>query len=95
MKHLSTHKKNLHKTTLHISCFCSLHSGVHQTFASTHCVEEELCRCEARVETIPNKAFCCWDFGCVFSSVYVNMVSVAVLIFDMPMYSSDRNICRK
>lgn len=42
---------------LHVSSLCGFHSRVHQTLPTSHSVEEELSRCQARVEAVGYEAF--------------------------------------
>ena len=48
--------QRLHETPAHVSCLCSLDSGVHQALPARHGVEEELGGTEATVEGGSHKA---------------------------------------
>lgn len=45
---------------LHVSSFSCFYSCINETLTASHCVEEKLSRCQARVEAVGNKAFSCW-----------------------------------
>lgn len=53
---------DLDQTPLHVSRLCSFDSCVHQTFSTSHCMEEELCWRQARIEAVLHKTLGCWNF---------------------------------
>ena len=49
--------ERLDQPPLHVSSLCCLDSCVNQTLSSAHCMKEELCRGQTRVETVFDKTF--------------------------------------
>ena len=66
VSHSCSHIKAQHyldQSSLHVSSLSSFDCCIYQPLSTSHSMEEEFCRSEARIETVLYKPSSCWIFG--------------------------------